>query len=130
MRYLHYEAQPIRDYMQSRHLVVTKCDFENKHPPIEDHLNSIEEMLKRSETLWGAALPYFCYISGSFEANAPSLAKAVPQVEATSDADRFLIVAYQDAGLISISGVELPFQKGARDGKWWAPYRSASRSER
>jgi hypothetical protein len=128
MRCLHYEADQICKYVHSLGLVVTKCDFENKFPPIAAGTGAIEEMLKRSGTLWGLALPDYFYISKAFEAEAPTLKEAVLKIEASADADGFLIVAYQDAGLISVSGALLPFQIGARNAEWWAPYKSASRS--
>ncbi|MBS0219678.1 MAG: hypothetical protein JSR91_02955 [Proteobacteria bacterium] len=128
MRYLHYEVDEICNYTHSRCLAVSKCDFENKVTPVAVSIDAIEEMLKRSETLWGLALPYYLSIAKSVEANSLTLKEAVEQVEASPSADRFLLVAYQDAGVISVSGVALPFQIAARDAKWWAPYKSASRS--
>jgi hypothetical protein len=128
MRYLHYEADQICEYVHSRGLVVTKCDFENKSPPIAAGAGAIEEMLKRSETLWGSALPHYFHVCKFVEAEAPSLKGAVVKIEASTDTDGFLIVGYQDGGLISVSGATLPFQIDARKAEWWAPYKSASRS--
>jgi hypothetical protein len=34
---------------------------------------------------------------------------------------RFLLVAYQDDGIISVSGTTLPFQTSAKQAEWWRP---------
>jgi hypothetical protein len=34
---------------------------------------------------------------------------------------RFLVVAYQDGGIISVSGTMLPFQMSAERAEWWGP---------
>jgi hypothetical protein len=126
MRYLHDEGFRICEYASSLGLAVTRCDVENKSSPTAVEANAIGEMLKSSEILWGAALPYYLCISETFEAKAPSLKEAVLQVEASTDRKKFLIIAYQDGGLISVSGAMLPFQIDARTAEWWAPYKSAS----
>jgi len=127
MRYLHHGAEEIRKFIESLGLAVTKCDYANPSPPIAADASAIEDMLKQSETLWGAALPYYLSVSKSVEAEALPLKEAVSKIEASSAKDRFLLVAYQDGGMISVSGTVLPFQKEAKIANWWAPYTSASR---
>ncbi len=114
-------------YASASGLLVIQCDFEAKTPPIPVDAGAIEAMLKRSDTLWGAALPYYLRVSRSAEANARSLKEAVEQVEASAEGETFLAVAHHDGGLISVSGVLLPFQVDAKDGAWWRPYKYASR---
>ncbi|HYD05104.1 MAG TPA: hypothetical protein VEC60_05240 [Reyranella sp.] len=130
MRYLHYDAARLCEYISVSGLLVAQCDFESKAPPNAVDVSAIQTMLKRSETLWGTALPYYLWISKSAEGNTASLAEAVAQIESSADQEKFLIVAYQDGGLISVSGIRLPFQVDARKADWWGPYKSASRSSR
>jgi hypothetical protein len=128
MRYLHAEAAGIREYLDLHGLALTRCAVEAKFRSTPAATDACNEMLKRSETLWGAALPYYLYVSRSFEADAPALKRAVEEVEASGARERFLIVAYQDGGLISVSAVPLHFQANARRADWWAAYASAQRS--
>jgi hypothetical protein len=128
MRYLHRSADEICRYVRSGSLAVTKCDYAASSPPIAVNASAIEEMLKRSETLWGLALPYYLCVSEAVETEGIPLKEAVSKIEASSAKDRFLIVAYQDGGIISVSGIMLPFQEEARIADWWAPYTSASHS--
>lgn len=128
MRFLHYEVNEICHYVRLLDLSVTRCDFENKSSPMAVDVDAVPEMLKKSETLWGLALPYYLTVAESAMGNAFALGDAVEQIEAIPITERFLLVAYQDAGIISVSGVILPFQIAAKDAKWWAPYKSASRS--
>ena len=130
MRYLHYEADGIREYVSSHGLAVMKFDFEGRSESTFEGADAIEEMLKRSETLWGTALPYYLYISEGLAAGRLLLKQAVVEIEASTGTEKFLVVAYQDGGLISISAAMLPFQMTARSADWWAPYTSASRSVR
>jgi hypothetical protein len=128
VRYLHDEAARLCEYISALGLAVAKCDFQRKVPPIAVDTAEIRAMLKRSETLWGTALPHFLSISKSAEADVPTLEQTVVQTEASAEREKFLVVAYQDGGLISVSGMVLPFQVDARRAEWWRPYKSASRS--
>jgi hypothetical protein len=128
MRYFHLNAERMSGYVSASGLVVARCDFGAMALPIVVDASAIETMLKRSETLWGAALPYYLRVSRSAEAHARSLKEAVAQIEASAEGETFLAVAYQDGGLISVSGVLLPFQVDAESGDWWRPYKYASRS--
>src|SRR5581483_97021 len=127
VRYLHLDAERMCAYVSACGLAVTQCDFEAKAPPIAVDASAIPAMLKRSETLWGTALPYYLRIAKSADAEVRSLNEAVEQVEGSDEREGFLAIAYQDGGLISVSGVLLPFQAEARNANWWAPYRSALR---
>ena len=127
MRYFHLDAARMCAYVSASQLAVAKCDFEAKTPPVAVNASAIEAMLKRSETLWGAALPYYLRISRSADASALSLKEAVAQIESSAAAETFLAVAHHDGGLVSVSGVLLPFQVDAKTGDWWSPYKYASR---
>jgi hypothetical protein len=127
MRYFHLDAAPMCSYVSASGLVVARCDFEAKAPPITVDAGAIAAMLKRSETLWGAALPYYLRVSISAQVTAQSLKDAVEQIEASAEGETFLAVAHHDGGLVSVSGVLLPFQVGAEGGDWWRPYKYASR---
>jgi hypothetical protein len=122
MRHLHDEAAGILEYMSSHGLTVTRRDFQGRPGTTAETADAIEEMLKRSETLWGTALPYYLYISKGPEGGPLALKQAVVEIEAAAEPERFLVVAYQDGGVISVSGTVLPFQRTARDAAWWAPY--------
>jgi hypothetical protein len=128
MRYLHQSADSICAYIRSRGLRGAKCDFEKALPMSAMDVDAIRDMLERANTLWGAALPFYVLVSRTVEADPPSLDEAVSRIEASPDDERFLIVAYQDGGLITVTGKHLPFQVNARKADWWRPYRSASRS--
>jgi hypothetical protein len=61
-------------------------------------------------------------VSERMETEVVTLAETVTSVEAAAaSAVRFLVVAYQDDGIISISGTMLPFQMSAERAEWWGP---------
>jgi hypothetical protein len=76
-------------------------------------------MLEQSQTLWGTSLPHFLRVSKSKVANCLSIGEAVAKTEELVSSEDFLIVAYQDGGLISISGTLLPFQESEKSAEWW-----------
>ena len=78
-------------------------------------------MLEQSQTLWGLSVPHFICVSKSIATNCVSIDEAVAKTEGLESHDDFLIVAYQDGGLISISGRLLPFQEIAEPAEWWRP---------
>jgi hypothetical protein len=110
-------------------LKVAKCDFEDGKPAVTVSVAAIDEMLSLTDTLWGTALPYYYEVANSPDAVSMPLEQAVASVEGAPWTERFLVVAYQDGGLITVSGVILPFQAGARKAEWWGPYRSAVRAK-
>ena len=122
MRYLHLNADQICQYIEDRGLHVTQCICDGSSPPFAAPPNVIQNMLARSEVLWGTSLPFYISVSRSFEAEARSLQEDVLRIEASPAADNFLIVAYQDGGLITVSGMILPFQVQAAPADWWRPW--------
>lgn len=121
MRCMHQSASEIRKCADSRALNVVKCNNDGSSSPVTTTSNAIEEMLEQWQSLWGLALPHFICVSNSITANCVSLEKAVAETEAFASGEDFLIVAYQDGGIISISGTLLPFQKTAELAEWWRP---------
>jgi hypothetical protein len=128
MRYLHQSADEVCAYVQSLALSVTQRHYADRLPGGVAAAGDIAEMAKRSETLWGAALPYYFHVSKTADVRPLPLKEAVPKIEASSMTNEFLVVAYQDGGIISVSGVLLAFQEHARTAEWWRPYRSAMKS--
>jgi hypothetical protein len=121
MRYIHQQADNISAYIQTAGLQLTKCSNNGASPPEIVELSSVDDMLARSRTLWGLALPYYLSARSSSDAEAPPLNEAVLQLEAGSARNEFLLVAYQDGGLISVSATNLPFQEKALSADWWGP---------
>jgi hypothetical protein len=58
-------------------------------------------------------------VSKSIEAEALPLKDAVLKIEASPANNHFLVVGYEDGGVISVSGTTLPFQINARPADWW-----------
>jgi hypothetical protein len=121
MRYLHENSEKICDYVRVRGLVVSKCHSTEASPAVVLDVSAIEAMDKKTETLWGTSLPYYLFVSALVEDKRLLLRDAVADAESWPSKDRFLLVAYQDGGLISVTGMVLPFQEQARPAEWWAP---------
>jgi hypothetical protein len=122
MRYFHLDAGPICAYVRSRAFVVAACDVEQKSSPTVVGADEIEQMLTRSQAIWGAALPYYLLVSRSAARKALSLKDAVADIESSAQSESFLLVAHHDGGLVSVSGVLLPFQADAKAARWWIPW--------
>jgi hypothetical protein len=123
MRYLHENPEKICDYVRVRGLVVSKCHSTEVSATVVLDVSAIEAMDKKTETLWGTSLPYYLFVSPVIEDKRLLLRDAVADAESWPSKDRFLLVAYQDGGLISASGMVLPFQEEALLAEWWAPGR-------
>lgn len=119
MRNLHNSADELLRYVQSLGLSVIRCDRNKKSLPVAEDTSAIEEMLQRSEKLRGSVLPYYLGVSKSIEAEALPLKDAVLKIEASPANNHFLVVGYEDGGVISVSGTTLPFQINARPADWW-----------
>ena len=121
MRYIHQQADDIIAYIKVAGLELAKCSNNGASAPELAELRSVEDMFARSRTLWGLALPYYISADSRSNGKALPLQEAVTQVEAGTARDKFLLVAYQDGGLISVSAVSLPFQEKASRADWWGP---------
>lgn len=121
MRFIHQQADEISRYVESNRMHVTRCNYDGSSPPIRETPGAIEDMLRKSDALWGLALPYHLSVSTSVEIETLPLDKAVVKIEASGIRSQFLIVAYQDGGIISISANALPFQEHAKRADWWRP---------
>jgi len=123
MRYIHQQIEEITAFVKATDLHVIKCSYKGSSSPEIVEPIAIEDMLTRSRTLWGLALPYYVIVSSSVNPEALSLREAVTRVEATAARDEFLLIAYQDGGIISVSGMTFPFQEHAQRADWWQPNR-------
>jgi len=121
MRFLHYHVDHIVRCVTSAGLTVTKCDRTGMTPHAGVDETAISEMLGATEKLWGALLPYFLWVSNSPKKNALTLKESVGLVEAASESHEFLLVGYEDGGIISVSNTKLPFQGEAQAAEWWKP---------
>ncbi len=122
MRFIHKSADEICEYVTDRELIVLRCANDGRSSEVVVLTSAIMEMLKQSETLWGLALPYYLSISSAQQPSCLDLSRAVSKIEAAADSRNFLLVAYQDGGLISVSSVLLPFQKDSDRADWWKPW--------
>jgi hypothetical protein len=121
MRFIHQQTAEIRSFVDAAGLHVMRCSSDGSSPTITEPPSAIDVILAQSNTLWGLALPYFIRVSKSAAAGPLRLPEAVKKTEAATADDSFLIVAYQDGGVISISGRKLPFQEHAKPAGWWRP---------
>jgi hypothetical protein len=121
MRYLHTHVGDIVRYVEAAGLAVSKCDRHGITRPSKVSGAAISEMLKATRALWGALLPYYLWVSSSPREHAVTLEAGIAEVQASADADAFLLVGYEDEGVISISNRKLSFQVGARPADWWQP---------
>lgn len=121
MRFFHKECNAIVVWVKTRNLKVAKVDCDGLTGSIIVSESEIEEMLRQSNELWGAALPYYLKVADTFTEGALSLSNATELVESGVEKASFLIAAYQDGGLITISNAQFEFQKQARAADWWRP---------
>ncbi len=121
MKHIHHTHSEIEDYIASNNLAVSQCSNDGLTPPALAPADEVKNMLKESDTLWGTALPTYLLISKHEETKPRTLKEAVSQIESSAADDQFLIVAYQDGGLISVSRAALPFHEGADPAEWWYP---------
>jgi hypothetical protein len=121
MRYLHQDVDEICKYILANGLNVYGCGNDGTSLPTVASTGSIAEMLKVSASLWGLQLNYYVRVAKSPAKNI-TLSEAVEEVEQESNLTDFLIIAYQDGGLVSVSGVQLPFQNMKHSAQWWKPW--------
>lgn len=121
MKCIHHEVGAICSFVTDRGLSIVKLRSKGMHPNEKVPISSIEELLDRSNQLWGKSLEYFLSISEFRDFSGRGLRDTIASFE-TDGAAGFLLVAYQDGGVISISNKMYPFQRDALSAAWWHPY--------
>lgn len=120
MRFIHHDADRILEYVVSNNLHVSMIGNDGVPAAPVASADAITTMLRESKTLWGTALPYYLSVSASREPETLPLTEAVADVAGKPN-KTFLVVAYQDGGIITVSGSLLAFQNGADPAEWWRP---------
>jgi hypothetical protein len=108
-------------HVASAGLAVSKCDRHGVTRSAQVSEVAISEMLEESRELWGALLPYYLWVSSSHRARAVTLAVSIAEIQAAALADAFLLVGYEDEGVVSVSNSKLSFQAGVQPADWWQP---------
>ncbi|TBX98343.1 hypothetical protein [Rhizobium laguerreae] len=121
MRYLHSDVKAIRMFAEENQLSLTRIEPTTSPALRIIDYASIDEMLEASQKLWGLTLPFYVMASKKKVKDFYSLKDAVTTLEAAPKSDDFILVAYQDGGIISISNNILPFQPDAAKASWWTP---------
>ncbi|PKR89713.1 hypothetical protein CXZ10_07385 [Pleomorphomonas diazotrophica] len=118
MRYIHHDVTAICDFIAGNNLNIIRL------PPAEQNSSEIfrtanvEDMLEKSHKLWGTNLDYFFIVTDGDLDNNMDIKKAIEYTE-SGKIRGFLLAAYQDGGIISVSNKVYPFQEGAEMAAWW-----------
>lgn len=124
MKFLHDDISEIISFAANSGLKVIRITFEINRPVTltPGTFDDLYGMFEQSKTLWGEDASYYFYLSTNGSLNDYIPINAVRAVE-TSTEICFLLFAYQDGGVISVSGQVLTFQNDAADASWWLPPR-------
>jgi hypothetical protein len=118
MRYLHKEFDPIAAYIRHRPVILHLLDCGGQNTETIEH-SALEDYFERTHTYWGTAPKNYVYASFNAEIDPIPLGEALSRVEDVRTSNGFLLVGYNDGGLISISKEKLPFQDRAERAPWW-----------
>jgi hypothetical protein len=120
MKRIHRDVGAICSLITDNGLVTLKARSDGNRQSEVMPASAVRELLDRSNQLWGRSLDYFLAIQENENFSARGLSEAVVSVEAPGTVG-FLLVAYQDGGVISISSRTYPFQQDAPSAAWWHP---------
>lgn len=124
MRFLHHNTAEL-----SRHIVASSWHVwrvnDDTVEQIDTATSEVETMLRQSELLWGSSLSHYLLVTGERPPRIQQLKFAVAEVESGASEVHFLLIAYQDGGIISVSKKAYPFQSTAQAAEWWRPPRSS-----
>ncbi|NGP17027.1 hypothetical protein [Devosia aurantiaca] len=120
MRYLHRAVTGIIEHIEASRLQVWKVTVDSVQH-VTSATGEAEDMMTQSELLYGDVLEHYLVVADTAPQLAQQIECAVRDVESGASLASFLLVAYQDGGLISVSAGELPFQSVAEAADWWRP---------
>jgi hypothetical protein len=70
VRFIHHQSAEISAYVELSGLHVMRCNRDGSSFATEEPMGAIEDMLWKTDTLWGLSLPYYLRISTSAETQA------------------------------------------------------------
>jgi len=118
MKFIHHNVTSVCDFIKDNNLTIKKIKSDGQNKGEISSTSELIEMLEKSNKLWGTSLGYF-FIVDEYEINDDiDLKNAVISIE-SGTLPGFILVAYQDGGVISVSGKAYPFQKEAESAVWW-----------
>jgi len=79
----------------------------------------LDAYFSQSNLLWGLMPKTFVYVGIREPQGNLTLHKAIQDAEYAGNDASFLLVGYQDGGLISVSNRKLAFQAEAQPADWW-----------
>lgn len=118
MRYIHYDATSVCDFIANNNLTITRLPIDGRGSGSFSQVRDVASMLEKSHKLWGTYLYYFFAVAGNKLGDNLDMKKAVELAEA-GEFGGFLLIAYQDGGIISVSDRPYSFQEGAEPAAWW-----------
>lgn len=118
MRYIHDDATSICIFIADNNLKITRHSIDEQCRSNSASTVNILDMQEKSYKLWGTSLDYFFFVSSGEAKEEMDIKKAIEYVE-SGKLGGFILVAYQDGGLISVSGKVYPFQERAESAAWW-----------
>lgn len=118
MKYIHHNVTSICGFVEDNNLTMKRINSDGRNSGEVSSTSDLIEMLEKSNQLWGTSLDYFFIVADSGIKDNIDLKKAIISIESGA-LPGFILVAYQDGGVISVSGKAYPFQKEAESAAWW-----------
>ena len=120
MMTLHTDVEKLCAYLVRKNIMLWKSPIDGAESHVASRSDDVREFLRESDLLWGAAHAF--YLASDRGLAKLSLRIAAAEIRSRNAPDEFLLAAYQDGGLICISGQPLSFHRGEPEADWWEPY--------
>ena len=118
MRYIHSDVASVCDFIANNKLTITRLSVDGHGSNNLYQVQDVADMLEKSHKLWGVYLDYFFVVADKKLSDNLDMKNAVEYAEA-GKLNGFLLIAYQDGGVISVSDRAYSFQEGAEPADWW-----------
>lgn len=120
MMTLHTDVEKVCEYLVRKDMTLWKSPIDGGESPVASRADDVRNFSRESDLLWGAAHAF--YLVSDKGLAKLSLRSAAAEIKSRNAPDEFLLAAYQDGGLICISGQPVSFQRGEPEAEWWEPY--------
>jgi hypothetical protein len=121
MRYYHKDVAQIAQFIEDNNLNLFHPDSEGKEVPRPVNLISLEDYLRNTQQLWGSFPETYFIVTHESRCSPISVDEAMKQAEAQASSIAFVLVGYNDGGVVSISNRKLPFQDQTHALANWEP---------
>ncbi|WP_157961320.1 hypothetical protein [Microvirga flavescens] len=117
MRYFHTNIDKIMLFLAKNKSLLYLCDVSDNKICVSIDIHFLEKYYMNTHHYYGDRPEKYVYVTSDQNFEESSFSERIEEIEKDKFDPRFLLIGYNDGGIISVSGSKLEFQE--IEAPWW-----------